>query len=243
VTRRALSALLILVAGIAAWAVARHLPTPARALTTMLLVPLPLFMRWQARESRASALLVPRSAVYLGSALLLWALASLTALAARASHLGMAELGLAGGPVPRLLAWSAATYGAGVAVLALGRLLHLPETPMVRHLIPATGLEKLAFAGLSLTAGFAEELVYRGFLLWALTRASGSLAFGVIGSSVVFGIMHAYQDMSGAARAAVLGAVLAMPVLATGSLIPAMVAHAAVDLTSGFLLARWLLSG
>jgi membrane protease YdiL (CAAX protease family) len=57
----------------------------------------------------------------------------------------------------------------------------------------------------------------------------------------VFGIMHAYQDVGGAARAAILGAVLAVPVVLTGSIVPAMVAHAAIDLTSGLLLARWLL--
>lgn len=232
----------LVLATAAAWLAARHLPIAARALTALLLVPFPVFMRWQAHATQDASLeQVPRTGLYLGSALLLWTLAALTALAAQASHVGPARLGLLPPPPAQLAAYAAAAFLGGLAIMVLSRLLGVAETPMLRHLIPVTGLEKLGFSALSVTAGFCEELVFRGFLLWALTQASGSIAFAVIVTSLLFGLLHAYQDLAGAGRAAILGLVLALPVVVSGSVIPSMIAHATIDLTSGLLLAHWLL--
>ncbi len=238
--RRVLFGLVVALATVLAWLVGRHLPGAARALMAFLLVPLPVFIHWQTRTSAAQAQTAPRSALYLSSALLLWALAAITAAVAARSRMGGAALGLVALPPAKLALWTVVTLGAGLAVFVLRRLLGLEETGLLRHLIPVTGLEKLGFAALSLTAGFAEELVYRGFLLWALTHATGSVTLAVVVSSALFGIMHAYQDVAGAARAAVVGAILAAPVVATGSLVPAMLAHAGMDLVSGLVLAAWL---
>jgi uncharacterized membrane protein len=57
--------LAVAVATLAALAVGRHLPLPACVLTAFLLVPLPVFMRWQARVSQGRAEAVPRSGLYL----------------------------------------------------------------------------------------------------------------------------------------------------------------------------------
>ncbi len=238
--RRALFGLVVAAATVVAWLAARHLPVPVRALTTFLLVPLPVFIHWQTAASAQHARAAPRSALYLSSALLLWVLAALTAFGARWGHISAQTLGFVPLPPGKLALWTAVTLAAGLAVFVLRRLLGMQETPLLRHLIPVTGLEKLGFAALSLTAGFAEELVYRGFLLWSLTHATASAALAVVVSSVLFGIMHAYQDAAGAARAAVVGAILAAPVIATGSVVPSMLAHAGMDLMSGLVLARWL---
>ena len=239
--RRVLFVAILGVGTVAAWLAVARLPLPARALTAFLLVPLPALMRWQTRRAESLAEVVPRTGLYLGSALLLWTLAALVGVTAAAAHLSSADLGLTAPGLGPGIAWTAGTFVASAAVLVLGRLVRVAETPMVRRLIPVTGVEKVSFGALSLSAGFAEELIFRGFLLWALLQASSSAAVSVVASSVVFGILHAYQDVSGAARAAVLGAILATPVLATGSILPSMVAHAAFDLTSGLVLARWLL--
>ena len=50
---------------------------------------------------------------------------------------------------------------------------------------------------------------------------------------VVFGLTHIYLGRQGAIAATITGAVLAAIVLATGSLIPAMIAHALIDIASG----------
>lgn len=240
-SQRSLFTAAVVAATLAALAAVWRLPVPARLFAALLLVPLPVFMRWQARVSQSAAGQVPRAGLYLSSALLLWTLAGLTAGVAMGSRIGASQLGLRPpAPLPLVL-WTVGVLGAGLGVLALGRALRIAETPLLRHLIPITRLEKIAFCALAASAGFSEELVFRGFLLWALQQATGSVVLAVAASSVVFGIMHAYQDVGGAARAAILGAVLAAPVVATGSILPSMVAHAAIDIASGLFLARWLL--
>lgn len=240
---RALFGVAVALATVAAWVATGHLPLASRAFATFLLVPLPVFMRWQTRATGDAVDHLPRIGLYFSSALLLWLLAAVTGGCVMADHLQATQLGLTASQPAAIAAWTVGTYAAGVAVLALGRLLGMAETPLLRHLIPVLPLEKFAFTSLALSAGFAEELVFRGFLLWALSVASGSVTIAVVLSSLVFGLLHAYQDAGGAARAAILGAVLAAPVVATGSVLPAMVAHAAIDMTSGLILAKWLLSG
>ncbi len=238
--RRVLFGLAVVLATVLAWLMGRHLPGAARALLAFLLVPLSVFIHWQTRLSAGQAETAPRSALYLSSALLLLALAAVTAVCVARDHIGAAALGFVALPPARLALWTIVTLVAGLVVFVLRRVLGLEETGLLRHLIPVTGLEKLGFSALSLTAGFAEELVYRGFLLWALTQATGSVTLAVVVSSALFGIMHAYQDVAGAARAAVVGAILAAPVVASGSLVPSMIAHAGMDVISGLWLARWL---
>ena len=111
----------------------------------------------------------------------------------------------------------------------------------MRDLIPHTAAEKGVFAGLSISAGICEEVAFRGFLLAALTSATGSAITALAVSSIVFGVMHSHQNPGGAARASVLGGVLAIPLIATGSLLPSIAAHALIDLAGGLWLHRWLL--
>jgi membrane protease YdiL (CAAX protease family) len=48
-------------------------------------------------------------------------------------------------------------------------------------------------------------------------------------SSVAFGMAHAYQGWNGMVRAALLGGLLAYPMVHLGSLYPSMVAHFLID--------------
>jgi len=58
-----------------------------------------------------------------------------------------------------------------------------------------------------------------------------------------FGFSHGYQSPAGIVRATLLGAVLGVPVIATGALGPSIIAHTGVDLLSGLytlrLFSRW----
>ena len=57
-------------------------------------------------------------------------------------------------------------------------------------------------------------------------------------SSLVFGLLHVYQGPLGILRTATLGGLLAWGFLATGSLWPSIVAHAALDVLLGIFLAE-----
>ncbi|MYA65318.1 MAG: CPBP family intramembrane metalloprotease [Gemmatimonadetes bacterium] len=115
------------------------------------------------------------------------------------------------------------------------------ETGVVRAIMPVTGREKGVFALLSLAAGVFEELVFRGFLPLFLMPWTGSYLGGALPVAVVFGFLHAYQGRHGIARTALMGGILAVGVVWTGSLWPSIFAHAALDLILGLVLAKSIL--
>ena len=137
---------------------------------------------------------------------------------------------------------------AGLLTLQLWSVLRLPverriaarpKLGSLEFMLPHTAAEEGWFVALSLTAGFCEELLYRGYLPWFFTPWLGRpLAMLVI--VVVFGLSHLYQGRNGAIKATIAGLVMAAIVLATGSVIPAMIAHAVIDIGGGTV-GYWLL--
>lgn len=99
-------------------------------------------------------------------------------------------------------------------------------------LAPETGSERRGFWLLSLTAGICEEILFRGFLMW-LIAAWTNLLVAVILSSLLFGCVHIYLGAAYVPKAAIVGLIFAFVVVASGSLWPAIVIHAAMDLSSG----------
>jgi uncharacterized protein len=233
----ALPSLLLLCA--VAWVALTGIAWPARALAIFLLVLLPALLVVQARMMPPTDEL-PRTALYLSSVVAQWIMAGVTVAAAWASGLvGVLGFGWPGAGI--VTAWAAGLTAAALALVGAGTYLGMREAPIVAHLLPQTRGEKIGFAGVSLTAGFCEELMFRGFLLGVLHAATGSLAVATILSSAAFGVVHAYQQPAGALRAGLLGVLLAVPVLLYGSIWPAVVAHAAIDLTAGLLLRERLI--
>jgi membrane protease YdiL (CAAX protease family) len=75
--------------------------------------------------------------------------------------------------------------------------------------------------------GFYEELVFRGFLLTRLRRASGSWVIAVAVSSVLFAVPHAVEQQPAAVLPLFgLAVVFSLFTIWRKSLIPAMIGHA-----------------
>lgn len=227
--------LLVLGAAALVWLAAAELTAPIRLWTTFLLVPFPAIMVLQTRLVAEPATL-RRLPLYLGSAVSLWVLAGVTLLVALTGGLAPVEIGLVTGDAGEQLLWAAGVTLTAEAIMLAAHRLGLRESPLMSLLLPRTGRERAAFFGLSLSAGACEELVFRGFLITVLSTATGSLTMALLVSSLAFGITHAYQEPAGAARATLLGLLLAAPVVATGSLLGAALAHAAIDVIGGFWL-------
>jgi len=226
--------LAMLVAG-AIVVLATPVPWPARVMMAVLVAVLPVAAVAQLRLIDDVRML-PRSSAYASSAVTLWILAGLAAGAALSSGIDGGALGLTILPIGPLAAWSAGLTLAGVLLMVLLRRMGLRESVLLLHLLPVTRNERVAFAGLSVTAGFCEEFLFRGFLLVTLGDATGSVAMAVVLSTLVFGWVHAYQQPAGAARAGMLGALLAMPAVVAESVVPSMIAHTAIDLVGGLWL-------
>jgi membrane protease YdiL (CAAX protease family) len=123
------------------------------------------------------------------------------------------------------------------------KLWQQPADEVVTLLLPRTTRERWVFAAVSILAGMVEEYVMRGFCLLVLAQATGSMPLSLTLVTVGFAVAHGYQGVSATVRTGVLGAILAVPVVVTSTLIPSMVAHAGTDLLAGALgfrlLRRW----
>ena len=98
--------------------------------------------------------------------------------------------------------------------------------------VPQTSGERRGFWMVSISAGICEEIVYRGFLMGLIAAWLGVVP-AVILSSIIFGCVHVYLGVAQVPRVAIIGLVLALVVVASGSLWPAMIIHAAIDMSSG----------
>ena len=99
-------------------------------------------------------------------------------------------------------------------------------------LLPSTADERRWWWLICITAGVCEEIVYRGFLLQYLHVLPFhlSLTWAVASSSVIFGIGHLYQGISGSVQTALIGCVLGAMFLVTGNLLLPIVVHVLLDL-------------
>jgi membrane protease YdiL (CAAX protease family) len=104
--------------------------------------------------------------------------------------------------------------------------------------LPHTADELRWFIALSLTAGFCEEFLCRGYLIWAFQPWLGW--WGAAALAVpVFAAAHAYQGKAGVIRTGLIGAVFVLFVAVSGSLIPVIVLHAVIDILAGVI--TWLI--
>ena len=181
---------------------------------------------------------IPRRALYLSAVISQWILGLVGALVVLATGRGFAGAGFRGLPFAEFLRWTAFLVIVALAALAIWLLLeHLgwwpEESELVRLLMPETATEKVwAVLLVAPTAAVCEEFLYRGFLLAQLSEWLDSGWWALILSSVIFALAHVYQGPSGMVRVALLGALLAYPVLRLESLYPSMAAHFVIDVVA-----------
>jgi len=109
--------------------------------------------------------------------------------------------------------------------------------PHVEKYSPHTRSELGWWVAASLSAGFCEELVFRGYLIWAFQPMLGLWGAAAF-SLVVFAAGHSYQGAKGLLASGAIGGLLTLVVLILGSLLPAMALHAIVDASQGVV--AWL---
>ena len=187
---------------------------------------------------------LPRVPVYLTSGAFILILGWM-GLIIGTGEVGRDFMGLGPVEVSSLLFWA---LGVTVAIHLLllvffvgRRFLGVRESGLLDQLLPQTVWEKFLFGLLSLSAGVGEELAFRGFAIPALTLVTGSEWGGAILSSCAFGLLHGYQGWLGVLRTGIMGFFLAASFVISGSLWPAVIAHATLDLVSGLILGKTLL--
>ena len=190
-----------------------------------------------------------RMKMYLATIFFQWLLTAAVAWRALARGLAPRELGI----VP-LLGFNllVVTFVGAILIAAahwanVRRMARSDHPNLVRlralgaRLFPRSRPEFALFLILSLTAGFCEEFLFRGFVIAALVRAGLAAWLVVLLSSAMFGLAHLYQGKGGSLGTGILGAVFAAARMASGSLLPAVVWHCVLDMVAGWAGARYLL--
>ena len=133
---------------------------------------------------------------------------------------------------------------AAIVVLGAGaKLLHLDQAgkfesmrQQLGFLIPGTTLELLVWFCLSTTAGFCEEIIFRGYLQRQFAALTRSMVAGVLLSALVFGAAHGYEGGPRMLLIGVYGLMFGLLAWWRKSLRPGMIAHAWHDAISGAVL-------
>ncbi len=109
-----------------------------------------------------------------------------------------------------------------------------PVAPELAIMLPRSDAERRVWALLSLSAGFTEELLYRGFLTYLLFILFPSMSWylALLAAALLFGMAHSYQGLAGMTKTFVYGGLLAGLYMACGSLLPGMLLHFLTDLTA-----------
>lgn len=144
-----------------------------------------------------------------------------------------AYLGFAPGGAGNLAGWIAAAI---VTALYVGYGTRLPSVRA--HLLRPSALKLLALL-VAITAGILEEVMFRRWIMNYLQHHGFNWLLQILGSGLLFGLLHAVWGLFGRSLRAALGATLATGLLgmmlasvfvaAGRSLAPCVVAHFAIN--------------
>jgi uncharacterized protein len=157
---------------------------------------------------------------------------------------GLTLRGLIGRTWPR---WTSILRDVGIAIVflivsgmilaACARLLHASGREVAERLLPHTRIDIVSYLLLCATAGFCEEVIFRGYLQKQFSAWTDSTIAGLLLQAVVFGAGHGYQGLRLMAVITVFGCLFGLLAQWRRSLRPGMIAHFLQD--SSALLVRF----
>lgn len=104
----------------------------------------------------------------------------------------------------------------------------LANKPLITDFMPHTEDERRVFNLLGVTAGVAEEIIFRGFLIWALAVYL-PLWMAALAALLVFTVLHLYQGVDQLPTIFLMGGLVTIIFLMSGSLWPVILLHIFVD--------------
>jgi membrane protease YdiL (CAAX protease family) len=116
-----------------------------------------------------------------------------------------------------------------------GWLLRIAALDRNVSMLPHRGIELTLWIALSVTAGFCEETVFRGYLQRQFMALTQSAPAGILLSAAAFGAAHAYQGFRMVILIGLYGAMFGILAYWRRSVRPGMIAHAWNDSLNGVL--------
>jgi len=121
--------------------------------------------------------------------------------------------------------------------LGLAKTSQIEEAKkLAQALAPHSAGALIIFIALSITAGFVEELVFRGYLQRQIGALAGNIYVGLIVSAIIFGAGHGYEGTRRMLLIFIYGAMFGLLAMWRKSLRPGMMAHAWHDAFQGIVL-------
>ena len=108
----------------------------------------------------------------------------------------------------------------------------------VSDIFPQSPLEIGLWIVLSIAAGLAEEIVFRGYCQRQLEALTKNVWIAMLLQSILFGVSHGYQGIGAMLRISVLALAFGFVAVIRRSLRPGIIAHAWTDIASGLLGSR-----
>jgi uncharacterized protein len=103
----------------------------------------------------------------------------------------------------------------------------------IDFLIPHSMLETIVWFIVAGTAGFCEEVIYRGYLQRQIGALAGSIWLGILVQGIIFGASHGYEGPHRMLLIAVYGCMFGILAYWKKSLRPGMMAHFMQDSIAG----------
>jgi len=123
----------------------------------------------------------------------------------------------------------------GLVLNGLGHILKVAPNEAIRNLFPHGPTETAVYLMLAMTAGFCEELIFRGYFQRQFAALTQSSAAGIVLQGIVFGAGHGYQGWRYMIVITVFGILFGLMVQWRRTLRPGMIAHFVQDGVGGLL--------
>ena len=104
----------------------------------------------------------------------------------------------------------------------------LAKNPLMGDFMPHTEDERRVFNLMGITAGVTEEIIFRGYLIWAFSLAL-PLYGAALAALIVFTFLHLYQGLRQLPAIFMMGGLITLVFILSGSIWPAIALHIFVD--------------
>jgi membrane protease YdiL (CAAX protease family) len=190
------------------------------------------------RQAHAEGKMPPRKRIVIStlfSLTVIWFISAMNGISMQRSLFSLENVGL------REIGIGVAAFALLLLAIPISRAMRRPEEERQRivfSMAPRTPGEFGLFVLVAVAAGIAEESAYRGVAIWILTPVFGSIVPAIFLSAMSFSVAHAVQGGKTMAMIFAIALVFHALVYLTGTLVIAMVVHAAYDIVAGYAAAK-----
>jgi membrane protease YdiL (CAAX protease family) len=117
----------------------------------------------------------------------------------------------------------------GVIGILLSRVLSPDHAKSISTILPKTPSEFAIWIVISMTAGFVEEFIFRGYLQTQFTRFGLPTLLAILVQAALFAAGHTYEGRNAVIVISIYGVLLGLLAWWRKSLRPNMMGHAALD--------------